>query len=85
VIGVAETQDGCDNNELMPMIRRIEKSQGEKPAETVVDGGCVDRQQIEQAETGHEVRVYAPVKEEAEYESKGKVPLHVGPVEWRGR
>jgi transposase len=91
VVGVAVTQEGCDNNQLVPMIERIEASHGEKPAEMVVDGGFVDRDQIEQAETLHQVKVYAPVKEEAEYESKGKDPFarrphdSEGTARWRAR
>jgi transposase len=91
VVGVAVTQEGCDNNQLVPMIERIEMSFGVKPAEMLVDGGYVDRAQIEEAETVHRVKVHAPVKEEEQYHEQGKDPfarrLHdtEGTAQWRAR
>ena len=91
VVGVAVTQEGCDNNQLVPMIERIKRAYGTKPAEMLVDGGDVDREQIEEAETMHQVKVYAPVKEEADYLAKGADPFgrrahdSEGTARWRAR
>lgn len=91
VVGVSVTQEGCDNNQLVPMIERIDQAFGAKPAEMLVDGGYVDRVQIEQAETVHHVKVHAPVKEEQEQHEQGKDPfarrLHdtEGTAQWRAR
>jgi transposase len=90
-VGVAVTQEGCDNNQLVPMIERIGERYGEKPAEMLVDGGYVDRAQIDEAETVHRVKVYAPVKEEAEYQRQGRDPFarrphdSDGTARWRAR
>lgn len=91
VVGVAVTQQGRDNNQLVPMIERIEEAHGRKPSERVVDGGYVDREQIEEAEIARHVKVYAPVKEEKAYEAEGKDPfarrVHdtAGTAQWRAR
>jgi transposase len=91
VVGVAVTQEGCDNNQLVPMIERIEARYGEKPAEMLVDGGYVDRGQIDEAETAHRVKVYAPVKDEADSQRQGKDPFARRPHDsdgtagWRSR
>ena len=84
VVGVAVTQEGCDNNQLVPMIERIETAYGQKPEEMLVDGGFVDREQIEQAEMQHQVKVHAPVKEEAEYQAQGKDPFARRPHDTEG-
>lgn len=84
VVSVAVTQEGCDNNQLVPMIERIETAYGQKPEEMLVDGGFVDRAQIEGAETIHEVKVHAPVKEEAEYREQGKDPFARRPHDTEG-
>jgi transposase len=91
VLGVAVTQEGCDNNQMVPMIEQIEQAYGAKPGAMLVDGGYVDREQIEEAETQHQVQVHAPVKEEAESKSKGKDPFARqardtdGTAKWRAR
>lgn len=91
VVGVAVTQEGCDNNQLVPMIEQIERAYGRKPAEALVDGGFVDREQIEEAEIKHGVKVYAPVKEAAQNKSTNKDPYArqprdtEGTARWRAR
>jgi transposase len=91
VVGVGVTQEGCDNNQLLPMIERIERSFGKRPAEMLVDGGYVDREQIGKAESELQVKVFAPVKEEAKYQLAGKDPFarrshdSEGSARWRAR
>jgi transposase len=91
VVGVGVTQEGCDNNQLIPMIEQIEASYGRKPAEILVDGGFVDREQIEKAEMDHQVKVLAPVKEETAYQEQGQDPYArrphdtEGTAQWRAR
>lgn len=91
VVGVTVTPEGCDNNQLVPMIEQIDASFGRKPEAMLVDGGFVDRQQIEAAETTHQVQVHAPVKEEAAYQAEGKDPFArrphdtAGTAQWRAR
>jgi hypothetical protein len=84
VVSVAVTQEGCDNNQLVPMIERIEATYGQKPEEMLVDGGFVDCAQIEQAEVAHQVKVHAPVKEEAQYQEQGKDPFARRPHDTEG-
>ena len=91
VVGVAVTQAGCDNNQLVPMLEQIETSLGTRPQEILVDGGYVDREQIAHAETVLGVHVFAPVKEEADYEQQGQDPFarrkhdSDGTAQWRAR
>jgi transposase len=91
VVGVGVTSEGCDNNQLVPMVERIERNFGSRPAQVLVDGGYVDREQFEQAETGLGVQVHAPVKEEEEYHKRGKDPFARrthdtdGTAKWRAR
>jgi transposase len=84
VVSVAVTQEGCDNNQLVPMIERIEATYGQKPEAMLVDGGFVDRAPIEQAEMTHQVKVHAPVKEEAVYQEHGKDPFARRPHDTEG-
>jgi transposase len=91
VVGVAVTQEGCDNNQLVPMIEQLQTTFGAKPQELLVDGGYVDREQIAHAETVLGVHVFAPVKEEAQYEQQGQDPFarrkhdSDGTAKWRAR
>ena len=59
VVGVEVTDSGNDQGELPPMVEQLEKRYGEVPAETLVDGGYVNRADIE-ALAGR-TTVYAPV------------------------
>lgn len=91
VVGVGVTQEGCDNNQLMPMIEKIEASFGEKPGQVLVDGGYCDREQIEEAETKAEVEVISPphgsAKSAGKGTGKGKDPSapHAGDEEGMAR
>ena len=91
VVGVAVTPEGCDNNQLVPMLEQIETAYQTKPAEALVDGGYVDRESIEAAEKVHKVKVYAPVKDAAKDRERGKDPFARrktdtdGTADWRAR
>ncbi len=49
IVGVGVTQASSDAHELEPAIARIEKQNGEKPKQMVVDGGFVNRENIQAA------------------------------------
>lgn len=87
VVGMAVIAEGSDHNQLTPMIERIEAVHGARPAMMLVDGGFVDREQIERAEMVHGVAVHAPVKEETSAPANYERRPHdsEGTFRWRQR
>jgi transposase len=91
VVGVGVTQEGCDNNQLVPMLEQLETAYRKTPTAALVDGGYVDRESIEAAEKVHAVKVHAPVKDAAKDRAKGKDPFARragdtdGVADWRAR
>jgi hypothetical protein len=74
IVGVIVTNQGTDNTGLEPMVEQIEERFGRRPEEILVDGGFVNRPQIESAEQAG-TKVYAPVKDEEKIRAKGKDPF----------
>ena len=63
VLGVAVTNVGSDQRELVPMLNEIERRVGQLPAQTLVDGGYVNHPAIEEA-TVRGVEILAPVPQQ---------------------
>ena len=92
VVGVDVVTEGSDQGQLPPMVDQVEKNCGERPANALVDGGFVNKEDIEEVQSGKEgkpgIKVYAPVpkpkKEGADrYEAKPDDSPEV--AEWRQR
>lgn len=60
IVGVAVTNVGSDQPELLPMLHQIIERTGRAPTDELVDGGFVTRKAITDA-TAQGVTVYAPV------------------------
>lgn len=86
IVGVDVTNAGVDQGQLVPMIEQLEQRYERTPAEYLVDGGFVTREQITAAEK--KVRVYAPV---AEHPNSKLTPFEARPTDspemtvWRAR
>ncbi len=91
VVGVSVTQEGYDNNQLVPMLERIERLYGQRPQELLVDGGYVDAQQIEYAEKVLGVHILAPLRDVEDFQQRGQDPFArrehdgEGTARWRAR
>jgi transposase len=86
IVGVAVTNIGCDQTELVPMLDQIIERTGRAPTEELVDGGYVSLDGITHA-TGHGVTIYAPVpKPRGDRDPAAPCP-HDSPavVAWRAR
>lgn len=90
VVGVAVTNEGTDARQLTPMVEQLQRRYQRTPAEVLVDGGFAGLETIEQVERVG-VRVFAPVKNEAEQLAAGRDPYAKkkgdppGVVRWRQR
>jgi len=73
VVGVAVTNHGTDQEELLPMLEQLEKRYQRQPEEALVDGGFASRETIDKASDRGCV-VYAPLKEEEKQLAAGKNP-----------
>jgi transposase len=61
IVGVAVTNSGGDQGQMLPMVEQIEARHGRSPAAMLADGGYVKKEDIEALSgPAHEVRVYAP-------------------------
>jgi hypothetical protein len=60
IVGVAATNEGSDQGELVPMVEQLDARYGQRPGEMLVDGGFASHDAIEQA-TARGCTVYAPV------------------------
>ncbi len=59
IVGVTVTNRGNDYGEIAPMVEQVQQRTGERPAETLVDGGYVKKADIRQVEQGG-TKVFAP-------------------------
>lgn len=60
IVGVAVTNEGTDRAQLEPMLEQLEERHARRPAEHLVDGGFLAKEQIEAARAGH-TTVFAPL------------------------
>ena len=60
IVGVAATNEGSDQGELVPMVEQLDERYGQRPADLLVDGGFASHDAIEQV-TARGCTVYAPV------------------------
>ena len=75
IAGVEVTNQGNDHGELTPMVVQLERRYGVKPQEVLADGGFVAVDDIETLHTDHQVRVFAPVKDEDKKRAAGRDPF----------
>lgn len=88
IVGVDVVTVSSDQGQMVPMIEQIEEHFGQSPKEELVDGGFVNKQEIEQVQSEKDCKVYAPVpkpkREEVDrYQAKGTDSVEV--AEWRTR
>ncbi len=74
IVGVIVTNQGTDNTGLQPMVEQIEERLGRRPGAMQVDGGFVNRQQIEALEAAG-TKIYAPVRDAEKLRKQGKDPF----------
>ncbi len=89
VCGVSVTNRGSDAGELGPLVGRIERSFGIRPAEVLVDGGYATLSDIEALEACG-TAVYAPPtaprpRKEPTKEPRNRHPDTAGVAAWRSR
>jgi hypothetical protein len=61
IVGFDVVNEGSDQNQLSPMLEQIHKRTGEYPDNVLVDGGFVNKTDIENT-TQKDVTLYAPVQ-----------------------
>ena len=61
IVGLDVVNEGSDQNQLSPMLEQIHKRTGEYPDNVLVDGGFVNKTDIENT-TQKDVTLYAPVQ-----------------------
>lgn len=59
VVGVSVSDRGTDYGEMAPMLDQVEQRAGERPAQKLVDGGYVQKEDIRRVEQGG-TQVFAP-------------------------
>jgi transposase len=74
IVGVDVSSEGNDTAEMLPMLAQMEERYEQTPAEHLVDGGFVNKDQIEEAAQEYKTTVYAPLKEEKKQLEAGKNP-----------
>lgn len=87
IVGVAVTNVGSDQGEMVPMIEQLEQRYQRVPGQTLVDGGFAALDQIERA-TKKGTEVYAPVTKPRDPERDPHAPLPSDSAEiadWRQR
>jgi transposase len=92
MVGLSVSKQGTDQGHLRPMLEQIEARFGERPREALVDGGFVNKEDIEALQKGAGGKascvVYAPVPK-AKKEGVDKHAPHRGDspevAEWRAR
>ncbi len=87
VVGVAVSNSGSDQGQLVPMIEQLQERYGMVPSETLVDGGFAGLTDIERASALGTV-IYAPVAKPKDPTRDRYVPLSKdSPVirQWRER
>jgi len=91
IVGVAVTNSGSDSGQMDPMIDQVHQRHGVSPQEALVDGGFATLEDIEYVHEKHEVKVYAPIKDEEKKKATGVDPYQPrkndgpGVAAWRVR
>ena len=83
--GVAVTNSGSDAGELVPLVRRLERSFGIRPTEVLVDGGYVTLSDIEALETCGTAVYAPPTTRRPRKEPRNPHPDTEGVARWRAR
>jgi transposase len=89
IVGVEVVTEGTDQGQLPPMLEQIEERFGQRPKESLVDGGYVNHEDIEEVQKGEKgTKVYAPVpqpKKEGVDRHEPKATDSQEVAEWRTR
>jgi transposase len=87
VVGVAVSNSGSDQGQLVPMLEQLDQRYGRMPSQTLVDGGFAGLKDLEKAsELG--TQIYAPVAKPKDTTRDPYVPLATdspGIAQWRQR
>jgi transposase len=73
IVGVAVTNAATDHGLMGRMMDQVEQRTGVRPKEILVDNGYAVREEITELEK-QDIRVYAPVKDEAKAKAVGRDP-----------
>lgn len=90
IVGWDVTNVGADGGLMSPMIEPIATHFGQRPSESLTDGGFSTKQDLEELET-HGTTVFTPVKAEEQKRAKGQDPFAARPDDspsiaaWRQR
>jgi transposase len=74
IVGVDVTNSGSDSGQMGPMLDSIVDTFGKAPDRVLVDGGFATLDDIDQTQTKHETKVFAPIKNEKAKLAKGENP-----------
>lgn len=84
IVGVDVVNSGSDCGQLVPMVEQIEGRFERTPKRLLADGGFATLDDIETLHAEHAVEVYAPVKNAASEQAKGKDPYRPKPKDGSG-
>jgi transposase len=87
IVGVEVVNAGTDHGQLTPMVEQVVKRFGKGPKRMVSDGGFAQLEDIERLH-GHQVAVYAPVKQPRSKDTDPHLPKRGDPPGvacWRAR
>jgi transposase len=88
IVGVDVLRVGSDQGQLPPMLEQVEGRFGQRPGEALVDGGFVNKADIEGVQAGGRCKVFAPVPTPRKEGVDRHVPKAAdgdGVAEWRAR
>lgn len=75
IVGADVINQGSDSGQLTPMVEQVAERHGTKPREVLADGGFATTDDIQTLHADHQVRVYAPVKDEDKKRDAGVDPF----------
>jgi transposase len=84
IVAADVTNQGSDSGQLSPMTEQMARRYQAKPKEVLADGGFATLDDIQTMHATHQVRVYAPVKDEAKKRAAGMDPFAPRPRELEG-
>ncbi len=74
IVGVDVINSGSDAGQMEPMVDQLQQRYGVRPREYLTDGGFSTLGDIESLEK-HNIKVYAPIKDEEKKREKGEDPF----------
>ena len=88
IVGVDVVTVGSDQGQMPPMVEKIEDRFEQRPKEVLVDGGFVNKKDIDKVQAGKKCTVYAPVpkpRKEGVDRHEPKATDSEAMAEWRKR